>query len=273
MSGEQDITKMGGLWKKLPVTGWTFLIGVLAIAGFPFTSGFVSKDEILLAVYSHNKIYFWIAAFTAVLTAIYMFRLLMLTFFGGFRGTEDQKHHLHESPWQMTLPLVLLALLSVAGGWIQLPHIFGGHPFLNEYLSKAVPALSHDDANLALKEYILLAGTVTGLVIIYFATKKFFAVDQFEGAYRGIKKWMADKWYVDELYEAIISKPVRTVSGFFNNIIERFVIDGLVNGVGRVVNYGGRQLRLLQSGQVGAYILMMVIGMVLLFVIQFILKK
>lgn len=274
MSGEQDITKMGGLFKKLPVTGWTFLIGVLAIAGFPFTSGFVSKDEILLAVYDHNKIYFWIAAFTAILTAIYMFRLLMLTFFGGFRGTEAQKHHLHESPWQMTLPLIILAILSLAGGWVQIPHLFGGHEYLNEYLGKAgIPALTHEGPGLETKEYALLGGTIAGLLIIYFVTKKLFAVDRFSGVYSGFRKLLADKWYVDELYDAIIVKPLHTLSAMLNNFVERFVIDGLVNGVGKAVNYSSRQLRLLQNGQVGGYVLMMVIGMVLLFVIQFILNK
>lgn len=273
MSGEQDITRMGGLWKKLPVTAWTFLIGVLAISGFPFTSGFVSKDEILLSVLAHNKIFFWIAAITAIITAIYMFRLLMLVFFGSFRGTQEQEHHVHESPWQMTLPLIVLAVLSIVGGFVQLPPVFGGHEYLNEYLSGSVAAVHHEGANLATKEYLLLGGTVVGLVIIYIATKKFFAVDKFDGNYEGFKKVLANKWYVDEIYDTVISKPLRAISSFFNSVIEKSAIDGLVNGVGRAVNYGSRQLRLIQNGQVGSYILMMVAGMVLLFVIQFILKK
>jgi NADH-quinone oxidoreductase subunit L len=271
MSGEQDITNMGGLRKKLPITFITFLIGVLAISGFPFTSGFVSKDEILLAVYSHNKLYFWLAAFAAILTAVYMFRLLMLTFFGGFRGTEDQKHHLHESPFAMTIPLIVLAVLSVAGGFVQLPHLFGGHPYLNEFLGTAgVPALTHEaDAALAMKEYSLLGGTVVGLLIIFLVTRKIFAVNSFEGKYTGFKKMLADKWYVDELYDGLIVKPLTRISDLGYRFVERVGIDGIVNGVGKGVRWSSDRVRLLQTGQVGFYIFVMVIGMTLLFALGF----
>ncbi len=268
MSGEQDITKMGGLRKKLPVTYWTFLFGVLAISGFPFTSGFISKDEILLAVYSYNKVYFWIAAFTAVLTAIYMFRLLMLVFFGGFRGTQEQEHHLHESPPAMTIPLVILGILSLIGGFVQLPASFGGHDYLNEFLGSGmanVPAITNENAAAAIKEYYLLGGTVIGLIIIFAATKKFFAVDKFDSEYTGFKKVLANKWYVDELYDAVIVKPLNSIAGFLKNIFEKSGIDGIVNGVGRFVQYSSRQLRLIQSGQVGSYILFMVLSVVMLF--------
>jgi NADH-quinone oxidoreductase subunit L len=262
MSGEQDITKMGGLRKKAPVTYWTFLIGVLAIAGFPFFSGFVSKDEILIATYYHNKAYFWIAAFTAVLTAIYMFRLLFLVFFGGFRGTEEQAHHLHESPKSMTIPLVILAVLSLVGGLVQLPHIFGGHDYLNQFLAPAVPAAEHNDPNLATKEYALLIATVVGLLIIFITTRKLFAVDRFNGQYSGIRKVLANKWYVDEFYDNIIVKPLDALARFFKNIFEKNIIDGAVNGVGRLMQYSSRQVRLLQNGQVGSYILVMVLSLV-----------
>lgn len=270
MGGEQDITKMGGLRKKLPVTYWTFLFGVLAISGFPFTSGFISKDEILLSVYSYNKVYFWIAAFTAVLTAIYMFRLLMLVFFGGFRGTHEQEHHLHESPPAMTTPLVILGILSLIGGFVQLPASFGGHDYLNEFLSSGIaniPAITHEDAAAATKEYYLLGGTVVGLIIIFAATRKMFAVEKFDGEYSGIKKIMANKWYVDEIYDAIIVRPLNSIAGFLKNIIEKSGIDGIVNGVGRFIQYSSRQIRLIQSGQVGSYILFMVLSIAVLFVV------
>lgn len=272
MSGEQDITNMGGLKKKLPITFFTFLIGVLAISGFPFTSGFVSKDEILLAVYAHNKAYFWIAAFAAVLTAVYMFRLMMLTFFGNFRGTEEQKHHLHESPLAMTIPLMVLALLSLVGGFVQLPHLFGGHPFLNEFLGTAgVPAFveHEEEAVLAFREYTLLGSTVVGLLIIFLATRKAFAVDKFNGNYTGFKKVLADKWYVDELYDAIIVRPIAKLSAIADRFVERMGIDGIVNGVGKTVRWGGDRVRLLQTGQVGFYIFAMVIGITLLFAVSF----
>jgi NADH-quinone oxidoreductase subunit L len=268
MGGEQDITKMGGLSKKIGITFFTFLIGVLAISGFPFTSGFVSKDEILLAAYHHNKLYFWLGTIGAIMTAVYMFRLLFLTFFGSFRGTHEQEHHLHESPSAMTVPLIVLAVLSVFGGLVQLPHAFGGHAYFNEFLAPAVKVEEHADPNLALKEYYILGGTIVGLLIIYLTTRKFFAVGKFDGEYSGFKKILANKWYVDEIYDAIINKPLRALSGFLNTVVERAGIDRIVNGVGKLVNYSGRQLRLLQSGQVGAYILLMVVATLVFFIIQ-----
>lgn len=270
MGGEQDIKFMGGLRKKMPITFITFVIGVLAISGFPFTSGFVSKDEILLAVYSHNKIYFALASFAALLTAFYMFRLLMLVFMGSFRGTEEQKHHLHESPFAITLPLIVLALLSLVGGLVQLPHLFGGHDFLNEYLAKAnIPALIHEDAGANFRELTLLGATCLGLLIIFIATRKMFAVSSFDGEYSGFKKVLANKWYVDELYNAIVLKPIEALSRVLDAFVEKRGIDGIVNGVGKTVRWGGDRLRLLQSGQVGFYIFIMVLGIVVLFTISF----
>lgn len=268
MSGEQDITKMGGLRKKIPVTYITFLLGVLAIAGFPFTSGFISKDEILLNVYNHNKIYFYLAAAGAIMTAFYMFRLMMLTFFGSFRGTHEQEHHLHESPKSMTIPLILLAVLSVIGGLVQLPHVFGGHPYFNEFLNPVVKTAEHIDPRLALKEWMLLGATVLGLIIIYIFTKKYYAVEKIEGENKGFKRVLENKWYVDELYDSIIVKPVQSLAKYFNNVLERKGIDGFVNGIGKAVNYGSRQVRLIQTGQVGTYILLMVLGILILFIVQ-----
>lgn len=271
MGGEQDITKMGGLYKKLPVTTWTFIIGVLAIAGFPFTSGFISKDEILLAVFEHDHggshILFWLAVFAAILTAVYMFRLMWLVFFGGFRGTEHQMHHLHESPAPMTLPLVVLAVLSAFGGFVQLPAAFGGHTFFNDFLSPVVPGVAHEGPEAATMEYYLLGGTVVGLLIIYIVTRKMFAVQQYEGVFTGFRKVLADKWYIDELYDAVVVKPLNAMAGFLKSVVEKSGIDGVVNGVGRFVHYGARQIRLLQSGLVGSYILFMVLSITVLFLV------
>jgi NADH-quinone oxidoreductase subunit L len=267
MGGEQDITKMGGLVKKLPITAWTFVIGVLAISGFPFTSGFVSKDEILLAVLAHSPVLFWFAVFAAILTAAYMFRLMMLVFFGGFRGTHEQEHHLHESPSAMTIPLIILGVLSLIGGFVQLPHVFGGEDFFNQFLAPIVPAVTHEGAEAATLEYYLLGGTIVILVIVYVVTKKLFAVDRFDGVYTGFKKVLADKWYIDELYNAVIVNPLDKLAGFLKNVVEKSGIDGIVNGVGKFVNYASRQLRLLQSGQVGNYILFMVLSIAVLFLV------
>ena len=261
MSGEQDITKMGGLSKKIPVTYFTFLIGVLAISGFPFTSGFISKDEILLQVYnSGHKVYFYLAATCTIITAFYMFRLLALTFWGGFRGTKAQDQHLHESPRAMTVPLVILAILSVVGGLVQLPAIFGGHPYLNEFMDKVVSTKENNDPMMATKELLILAVTVIGLASIYFITRKWYIIDKVTGEYSGFKKVLANKWYVDELYDAVITRPLGAISRFFQTMVENKSIDGFVNGIGKAVQYGGRQFRLLQNGQVGVYILMMVLG-------------
>lgn len=272
MSGEQDISKMGGLKKVLPITSLTFLLGVLAISGFPFTSGFVSKDEILIAVYSKNKIMFYLAAFAAVLTAIYMIRLFMLVFMGSFRGTEEQKHHLHESPKAITIPLIILAVLSVVAGLVQLPHAFGGHEYFNHFLSSVVPSLHIDDPNLATKEYYLLGATIVGLILVYVFAKKKFEVSSFNPEFTGVKKFLHQKWYVDEVYDFIIVKPIQWFSKILNNVIEIKGIDAIVNSVGKSVKYTSRQIRLLQSGQVGSYVLMMVLGIVLIFLMTFYLR-
>jgi len=265
--GEQDITRMGGLARKLPWTCWTFVIGVLAISGFPFTSGFISKDEILIAAYNHDPLLFYLASFAAVLTAIYMFRLMMLVFFGEFRGTPEQEHHLHESPTSILIPLVVLAILSVIGGYVQLPEAFGGHDYFNQFLAPVVPAAVHEGASTATREYYILGATVLGLIIIFVLTRKLFAVKEFKGDYTGFRKILADKWYIDELYDSIIVKPLNSLAGFLKNVFEKSGIDGVVNGVGRFVNYSSRQLRLLQSGQVSNYILFMVLSIAVLWTV------
>src|SRR6218665_273977 len=124
MGGEQDIRKMGGLWGKIKITAWTMMLGTIAISGIPPFSGFFSKDEILAHTYEHNKVLWVLGMIASMLTAFYMFRLVFLTFFGKFRGTHEQEHHLHESPASMTIPLMVLALLSVAGGLLGLPEFW-----------------------------------------------------------------------------------------------------------------------------------------------------
>lgn len=267
MGGEQDITKMGGLRKKIPITYWTFLIAVLAISGFPFTSGFISKDEILMAAYAHSQPLFWLTTFAAVLTALYMFRVFMLVFLGGFRGDETTEHHLHESPPAMTIPLLILAVLAAIGGFVQLPEIFGGHDYFNEFLAPVVPAFKHVGESLAVQEYYLLGGTIAGLLIIFLLCKKWYSVKNFEGKYSGMKNVLAHKWYIDELYEAIIVNPFNNFAGFLKSIVEKSGIDGIVNGVGRFIQYSSRQVRLIQSGMVGNYILIMVLSITVLFMV------
>lgn len=273
MGGEQDIRNMGGLSKKLKITFITFLIGCIAIAGIPPFSGFFSKDAILLSAFEKSPVLYGIALFTALLTAFYMFRLLFITFTGKFRGTHDQEHHLHESPAAMTIPLVILAVLSIVGGFVGIPEVFmHGGDKLGEFLSPVIAIHAPEHPVSHSTEYFLM-GLSTALVagMIVFAWIRFKNYQRTEE--KGLGKVLENKWYVDELYDKVIVNPLHQFGGFLKNIIDNKVIDGVVNGVGRVVNYGSRQLRLLQSGQIGNYVLLMVVSMVLIFVLQFFLRK
>lgn len=275
MHHEQDIRKMGGLKKHLPITHITFLLGCLAIAGIPPFSGFFSKDEILTAAFAHNPLYYFVGVGGALLTAFYMFRLYSLTFLGQFRGTQEQEHHLHESPWQMTFPLITLAVLSVIGGWIGIPEVFAANAhslehFLAPIFAESAKLAEHHHLEPS-QEYLMMgASTAAIIIVILFAVnsyKKYQTSTSEESA--GMGKVLENKWYIDELYDAVVVNPLHVLAGFFKNIIEKSGIDGLVNGVGKLVGYGSRQLRLVQSGQVGNYILIMVLAMVVFFLVWF----
>jgi NADH-quinone oxidoreductase subunit L len=272
MGGEQDIRNMGGLSKKLKITYLTFLIGCIAIAGIPPFSGFFSKDAILLSAYIKSPVLYGIALFTALLTAFYMFRLLFITFTGKFRGTHDQEHHLHESPAAMTIPLVILAVLSVIGGFVGIPDVIReGGDKLTAFLSPVIP--QHEGHTVSHSTEYMLMGLSTVLVLVMIAAAWFRFRNYQRKDATGFAKVLENKWYVDELYDKIIVQPLHWLGGFLKSVVENKIIDGLVNGVGRVVNYSSRQLRLLQSGQVGSYVLLMVLSMVLVFVVQFFLRK
>jgi NADH-quinone oxidoreductase subunit L len=266
MGGEQDIRNMGGLHKHMKITSITFLIGCLAISGIPGFSGFFSKDEILSGAYGHGALLYSIALFAALLTAFYMFRLYFITFTGKFRGTHEQEHHLHESPAAMTVPLIILAILSVIGGAVGVPEALGGKNEIAQFLAPVVKSAQH---HLEHSTEYLLMGLSSVLVIfaILFAWFRFRNYKA-EGDATGFGRILQNKWYVDEIYNAAVVKPLKSLSAFIDRIIEKKGIDGLVNGVGKAVNYGSRQLRLVQNGQVGVYVLLMVIGMLVLFIIQ-----
>ena len=268
MHHEQDIRNMGGLKKKLPITHATFLLGCIAIAGIPPFSGFFSKDEILAAAYAHNPIYWGLGVAGAAMTAFYMFRLYATTFLGTFRGTHDQEHHLHESPKAMTIPLIILSILSVLGGLVGIPEILGGHHELHQYLSKVlISEKAHHIEHST--EYMLMAISVAiAALAVIFAIVRFSKKPELKDA-TGIAKAMENKWYIDELYDAVIVRPLEAVAVFLKNIIEKSGIDAFVNGVGKFVNYSSRQLRLVQSGQVGNYILIMVLSIVIFILLWF----
>ena len=273
MSGEQDIRRMGGLKKALPITYFTFLIGCIAIAGIPPFSGFFSKDAILLSAFLKSPILYGVALFTALLTAFYMFRMFFLTFGGTFRGTDEQKHHLHESPLAMTLPLMVLAVLSVIGGWVGIPKLFlhDGERLI-DFLSPVIPvveghAISHST------EYLLM-GLSTALVlsVIFFAWTRYRQYRSEESS-APFARLLENKWYVDELYQTAIVQPLHRFGGWLRSFFEPKVADGLIQGVGRSIRYMSQQIRLLQSGQTGNYALWMVISIVVILSIQFFVRK
>jgi NADH-quinone oxidoreductase subunit L len=268
---------MGGLSKYMKVTNITFLIGCLAIAGIPGLSGFFSKDEILAGAFAKSPVLYAIGLFTALLTAFYMFRLYATTFRGSFRGTHEQEHHLHESPAAITIPLIILAILSVIGGYVGVPEFIahGAHSlntFLQPIFAASQPHLEAHEVSHSTEWMLTGISTALILIVVIFAWTKFSRKPDTEEA-TGFGKVLANKWYVDELYDAAVVKPLHKLGGFLDNMLEKPVIDGIVNGVGRLVNYGSRQLRLLQSGQVGSYVLLMVLSMLLIFVVQFFLRK
>ena len=272
MHHEQDIRKMGGLKKHMPVTHITFLLACLAIAGIPPFSGFFSKDEILTAAFAKNPIYYFAGVGGALMTAFYMFRLYTLTFLGNFRGTHE--HHVHESPSAMTIPLIILAILSVAGGWVGIPEVLAGNAHSLEHFlapifaeSAKITVQHHLEAS---QEYLMMGGSTLAIIlIILFTVSRYKKYQTTQEENTGFSKFLEEKWYIDELYDRLIVNPLNSLAGFFKNIVEKNGIDGLVNGVGKLVGYSSRQLRLLQSGQVGNYILIMVLAMVVFFVIWF----
>jgi len=279
MSNEQDMRRMGGLRKALPITFLTMLIGCLAISGIPPFAGFFSKDEILSHVYEHSKVMWAIGVFTSFLTAFYMFRLLFLTFFGEFRGTEEQRHHLHESPASMTLPLIVLAVLSAVGGFMGAPMFVGKH-FLADYLApiftyskQILPAAfttepEHSTELMLMGISVLVA--VIGIVLAYVQYVARAQRPAEDDAQRSAPENLVyHKYYIDELYDTIIVKPVMALSTGLYKFVENGIIDPIVNGVGRVTLAGGRALRNVQTGSVETYLILMVIGIVLILGLNF----
>ncbi|WP_448701734.1 NADH-quinone oxidoreductase subunit L [Mucilaginibacter sp. AW1-3] len=276
VSGEQDMRNMGGLRGKLPITFATMLIGTIAIAGIPPFAGFFSKDEILAHVYEHNPVLWVIGVLGAVLTSFYMFRMMFLTFSGKFRGTHEQEHHLHESPATITIPLIVLAVLSVVGGFINVPEVLWGHHSLENFLSPvfkvSTDMLSHDKIETsASTEWALMGVSVVGaLFALGWAYSKYISKGQLPVADTEERPAFTSlsyhKFYIDEIYDTIIRKPLDAISVFFYKVVDLLGIDGFVNGLGKGSMEASKDLRLLQSGNVGFYIFMMVIGIVALLV-------
>jgi NADH-quinone oxidoreductase subunit L len=269
MSGEQDIRHMGGLKSKMPVTYWTFLAATLAITGVPGFAGFFSKDEILWRTFSGGQTILWIVGVTAAFcTAFYMFRLVYLTFHGKFRGSKSAEHHLHEPPHTMTVPLIILAVLSVIGGYIGLPRLLGGsNPFgqwLEPMMQPAVEGAAlerHGEASAELG--LMVVSVLVALAGIYLAYSWYMKRSE---AVKGLGESslhtvLVNKYWMDEIYSITIVQPFVKGSELLARYFDVGTIDGLVNGVGSFFSWVGGGVRRVQTGIVQNYALFMGIGL------------
>jgi NADH-quinone oxidoreductase subunit L len=304
LAGEQDIRKMGGLSFKIRTTYATFLIATFAIAGAPLLAGFFSKDAILAAVFeSHFEQAPWLgktlwaaALFTAGLTAFYMFRLVSLTFWGTYRGTKEQEAHIHESPRSMTVPLVILAFLSIVGGYVGIPIVAGGDR-IGEFLSPILLPVAgqhaaHAHAGVS-TELLLMAISVAAASVGFLLAFSWYAKGhgqvpaKIAAAVPGVYRAVLNKYYVDEFYEAVFVEGVAKGGGralwevdatvvdlipngaaavtrglsWIASAFDQYVVDGLVNGLANTLQAGFRVSRRAQTGRVQNYALVMGAGL------------
>jgi NADH-quinone oxidoreductase subunit L len=274
LSGEQDMRKMGGLKNKIPVTYWTFLIACLAISGIPGLSGFFSKDEILGRTFASGHYFLWfIGTVTAGLTAFYMFRVLFMTFFGESRVEPETAKHIHESPATMTVPMIILAVLSVVGGYIGVPHILGGSNRIEQFLEPSFSYGGIETEHLfhhvpVGTEYLLMViAVLVGLAGIYtaylFYMKNRAIPENLVKNYPTLHKLLYNKWYVDEIYEAVFEKPGHFIGSVFWVIWDELIIDGIVIGISNIVRGIGTGLRFVQTGSVQFYAVGVLLGIVI----------
>lgn len=286
MSGEQDMREMGGLRKKMPVTFYTFVIATLAITGFPLLSGFMSKDAILWNAYiagegryaaifgAWAKGLWAIGVLSAGFTAFYMWRLVFMTFFSGeTRAKPEVVSHIHESPLSMTFALVVLAILSIFGGILGIPHVFGGHDWILGWLQPVVGNAPTPEGNHAALEWGLMAvsvGIAVGGFSLAYAlyakgispkTAKFATDRATSGLYQGA----LNKWWVDELYEVTVLRPLTWVSRVvLYEGVDRRVIDFIVNGVGTIAKSLGYLGQIFQTGNIQRYLAVFAVALAVL---------
>jgi NADH-quinone oxidoreductase subunit L len=306
LHGEQDLRKMGGLKKDLPITYWTFLIGAIAIAGVPGLAGFFSKDEILFRTLAGGHTVLWsIGLITSLLTAIYMFRLVFLAFHGAPQhpapahpapvhpapvhpapahpapahptpGTSTQhpapstQHplHLHDAPAPMAVALIVLAVGSVLAGYVGLPAALGGGDWFGRFLEPSFHVeAAHDGAEHGVELTLMLVSSgvaIAGIgIAAYFFLRNRAAADALAARFSGVHRLLANKYYVDEIYDAAIVQPIRITSqeGLWK-IVDVKIIDGAVNGTGLSVSGWSQLLRRLQTGSVRAYAASLFVGVV-----------
>ena len=277
MSGEQDMRLMGGLKNKIPITHFTFLIGTLAISGFPFLSGMISKDEILTNVYGKNPLLWAVLFIVATMTAIYMFRAYYLTFHGEFRGSEEQKHHIHESPKTMTIPLIILAVLSILGGFINLPHFIGhGHyAKLADWLKSiyvhdvSLPEVKFGTEMILLGLTLVMFFTVWYIVKNIYVNKKKMALP--EEKYTGWERLSNKKLFLDEIYNATFVKMTEGL-GIGGNMFDKGVLNRFVEFIGTGAEDSGRAAKKLQNGNVENYVLIMSLAIGIILIVNFLLQ-
>ena len=296
LGGEQDMRKMGGLWGKIPKTAWTFLVATIAISGIPPLAGFVSKDAILAASFNARPVLWGIGFVTAGMTAFYMFRLVFMTFFGKSRVEPDVEHHIHESPSSMTVPLIILALLSVVGGWIGWPESLGGSDHFAKFLDPVIARHAEviaavPEATQRATEYGLMAVSVAaGLIGIFLAWIFYLRRPSLPRAlaerFGGLYRLLYNKYYVDQIYDALFVNRTKdlgiTLGAFDRGVIDglgvngagwlarassslsmvwdKWIIDGLVNLAARIVWISSYPVRMIQSGRVSNYALLIVLG-------------
>jgi NADH-quinone oxidoreductase subunit L len=291
MGGEQDMRRMGGLRKQIPITYWTMLIGTIAIAGIPGFSGFFSKDEILDAAGSgpHKKFVLWLLGLVgAGLTSFYMFRLVFLTFFGKERF-DHHKVHVHESPRSMTVPLILLAILSLGGGWVAAPHLMGGTDYFEKFLHPVFASYAPEGAGveqaaslageagatgeIAANPTMELVHAITGPPVIvavlglllawWFYIRKPELPEKLATSLHGPYVVLYNKYYIDEIYNALFVAPLLFISKYILwHVIDEGIIDGIVNGSASAARGAGGKLRELQSGNARSYATWVVAGAV-----------
>ena len=280
MSNQQDMRQMGGLKEHMPITFITMLVATLAISGIPGMSGFFSKDEILWKAFSsdYGHFMFWLIGFiTAGLTAFYMFRLIYLTFYGKERMDEKTRAHLHESPKSMTVPLMALAVLSVIGGVVGMPHIFGVTNYFEHWLAPVMAGYGQAEASHALAASTHGTGTEWGLmfasvalvlVSIYLAyviyNKRTDLATSLQKKFSGIHRVLLNKYYVDEFYGAIVIRPVVYLSLFLWKVFDVVIIDGFLNGTASFYADISDFLRTGQTGRVRTYATVFVFGVVII---------
>jgi len=281
IGGEQDMRHMGGLSKKIKVTYWTMLIATLAIAGAPLFAGFFSKDAILFSAFTvggrGGHVLYAVGLLTALLTAFYMFRLIFLTFHGKQRY--DEHHvHVHESPWSMLGPLVILAVLSIFGGWFALPSFFGGADYFANFLSPVFSAheaegLSEAAAHsleLTLAGVAVLTATAGFLIAFWLYLKQPGKPEQLAKSLKGIYTTVYNKYYVDEFYAAVVVRPLMWVSeNVLWKIVDVEAIDGTVNGIAHGATAAGDTVRHTQSGNTRSYAVWVVVGALAVIIILF----